>query len=239
MDVRLVRVGGDDIPWQEAVIRRVALFESAGDPFTAQLRNDDGQGLSFGLIQWTQRSGQLGLLLSAMWAADTDAFEAAVGGRAAADELLRVTRASTESARLAPVAGASLWSEPWTSRFRALGGVRAFQRVQVELAQRGYHWTQAARVADLLGPRTWSPRAWAVFFDRAVQTPSRLIEEATALRGRFGAGLASVSEWSLLDHLISAVAARYSGKTAWDIRTRRGDALLADASLSDAPVAAA
>lgn len=224
-------IGASSASWVETVILRIARFESEDSPFTAMLRNKDGQGLSFGLIQWTQASGQLGVLLSAMWAADSAAFEAAVGGPANADALLKATRAK----QLGAVAGAVLWSEPWISRFRALGAIRTFQLVQTELAKTGYHWQIATKAADILGPRQWSTRAWAVFYDRAVHTPARLVEEATELRDRYGKGLAGVSEWTLLDQLITEVANRYSGDTRWDIRTRRGDALLADASLSDAP----
>ena len=41
------------------VIDYVSRGESGGK-YTAQNRNADGAGLSFGILQWTQRSGSLG-----------------------------------------------------------------------------------------------------------------------------------------------------------------------------------
>ena len=140
------------------VIDYVANGESKGK-FWAQNRNTDGQGLSYGLLQWTQRSGALGKLLASMNASDPAAFARTFGPDAAL--LLRTTSSPTESVRLS----LPLWTEPWTSRFTAAGQIRAFQLVQSEAAATGASWQAALDIARTLN--TWTERALVLFFDRA------------------------------------------------------------------------
>ncbi len=140
------------------VIDYVANGESKGK-FWAQNRNTDGQGLSYGLIQWTQKSGALGKLLGQMNAADPVAFARTFGPDAAL--LLKTTSSPTEAVRLS----LPLWSEPWTSRFTAAGHVRAFQLVQADAAATGASWQAALEIAKTLN--TWTERALVLFFDRA------------------------------------------------------------------------
>ena len=140
------------------VIDYVANGESKGK-FWAQNRNTDGQGLSYGLIQWTQKSGALGKLLTRMNTADPVAFARTFGPDAAL--LLKTTTSPTEAVRMS----LPLWSEPWTSRFTAAGHVRAFQLVQAEAAKTGASWQAALDIAEIFGVRT--ERALVLFFDRA------------------------------------------------------------------------
>ena len=140
------------------VIDYVARGESKGK-FWAQNRNTDGQGLSYGLLQWTQRSGALGKLLARMNAADPAAFARTFGPDAAL--LLKTTTSPTEAVRMS----LPLWSDPWTSRFTAAGQVRAFQLVQAEAAATGASWQAALAIAQIFG--VWTERALVLFFDRA------------------------------------------------------------------------
>ena len=140
------------------VIDYVASGESKGK-FWAQNRNTDGQGLSYGLLQWTQRSGSLGKLLASMNAADPAAFARTFGPDAAL--LLKTTSSPTEAVRMS----LPLWSEPWTGRFTAAGHVRAFQLVQADAAATGASWQAALEIAKTLN--TWTERALVLFFDRA------------------------------------------------------------------------
>jgi hypothetical protein len=98
-------------------------------------------GLSFGVVQFTQESGDLGRLLVLMKQRDEVAFARIFGEHA--DELIAVTTAagppSSESpdgrsARTQPVAGADVWEDKWLGRFRAAGAEPAFQAAQNELA---------------------------------------------------------------------------------------------------------
>ena len=140
------------------VIDYVANGESKGK-FWAQNRNTDGQGLSYGLIQWTQKSGSLGKLLGQMNAADPAAFKATFGPDAGL--LLKTTSSPTEAVRMS----LPLWSEPWTSRFTAAGHVRAFQLAQAEAAKTGASWNAALDISEIFG--VWTERSLVLFFDRA------------------------------------------------------------------------
>ena len=140
------------------VIDYVANGESKGK-FWAQNRNTDHQGLSYGLIQWTQRGGALGKLLTAMNTADKASFSRTFG--ADAGLLLKTTTSPTEAVRMS----LPLWSEPWTSRFTAAGHVRAFQLVQAQAAATGASWQSALEIAKTFN--TWTERALVLFFDRA------------------------------------------------------------------------
>jgi hypothetical protein len=159
-------------------VRRVITFVSATEGKADSLnRNLDGAGLSYGILQWNQRSGNLGVLLSAMAAADPDAFVRFFGPSWAA----AVDVAQRRS--LEPVDGAPLWEEPWASRFVAAGRHPPFVAVQWHLAEHGEHFQGALDVARMLGVRT--ERALALFFDRAVQQgPGAARQLAEQLRSR-------------------------------------------------------
>jgi hypothetical protein len=159
---------------------RVITFVSASEGKADSLnRNLDGAGLSYGLLQWNQRSGNLGVLLSAMVQADPAAFARFFGPSWAA--VLDVAQRRS----LEPVEGARLWEEPWAARFVAAGRHPAFVAVQWHLAEHGEHFQGALAVARLLGGRT--ERAIALFFDRSVQQgpgAARQMAEQLLERGR-------------------------------------------------------
>jgi hypothetical protein len=170
------------------IIERVAKAESGRDTYSAI--NADGEfegkfgkkhkayqryhiGLSFGLIQFTQDSGNLGRLLTLMRQRDAAEFDRIFGPKA--DDLLAVTNAAGppsaevkggRSARVQPVDGADLWQEPWLSRFRQAGKHRPFQAAQNELAATLF-LDPMLRFASWLGLDT--ERALSVVVDRAVQ----------------------------------------------------------------------
>jgi hypothetical protein len=173
------------------ILELVAGPESGGDygamnldgEFEGRFRNHPATGvwhvgLSYGNIQFTQDSGTLGQLLTAMRDRERSTFDEIFGGTALADELIRVTNApgppsrqvpGGRSARVQPVGGTDLWQEPWISRFRRAGQHAPFQSVQNEMGARIYlepmrlfcHW---------LGLNTL--RAFALCVDRSVQMGS-------------------------------------------------------------------
>ena len=176
----------DDVKRQ--IIEYIARFESGDARFSAM--NLDGEfrgrfgtenpyyqtahvGLSYGIIQFTQDSGNLGRLLTAMHARDPERFQEVFGPQW--NELLQVTNApgpgslnvdGGRSARVQPVGGGDLWEEPWISRFREAGNYAPFQAAQNQLAAEIFldpvvpysHW---------LGVNT--ERGIAMLYDRAVQ----------------------------------------------------------------------
>lgn len=176
------------IDMQRAIIARIGRFESGAQGYSAM--NRDGEfrglfghdhsaynrwhvGLSYGLIQFTQDSGTLGKLLTAMRDRDAARFDAIFGPHAA--ELLRVTNAlgpsSAEvpggrSVRVQPVGGADLWEEPWVARFAEAGRHVPFQAAQNEMAATLY-------IAPVLPFASWfglnTDRALTIVADRSVQ----------------------------------------------------------------------
>lgn len=144
--------------WIPTLLRKTS--EHEGNYWSVQA-NLDGNGVSYGILQWTQKSGSLGRLLREMAAADPVAF-----GRffeASWAKLLEVTaRASLEA-----VDGAVLWSEPWVSRFVAAGRWPAFQQVQARDAAESDYMAGAIEIAKVLGVTT--ERAMVLLYNRTVQ----------------------------------------------------------------------
>ena len=144
--------------WIPTLLRKTS--EHEGNYWSVQA-NLDGNGVSYGILQWTQKSGSLGRLLREMAAADPVAFGRFFGASWA--KLLEVTaRASLES-----VDGAVLWADPWVSRFNAAGRWPAFQQVQARDAAESEYMTGAVAVAKLLGVST--ERAMVLCYNRTVQ----------------------------------------------------------------------
>ena len=96
--------------WIANVIRRTAAREGS---YASLNPNSDGAGLSFGILQWTQASGNLGKLLATMYGMDPAAFAQIFGS------LWQALLAATAQAGIRSVGGAHLWQEPWASRFAA------------------------------------------------------------------------------------------------------------------------
>jgi V8-like Glu-specific endopeptidase/N-acetyl-anhydromuramyl-L-alanine amidase AmpD len=92
-------------------------------------------GLGFGILLFTQESGQLGAALQLMHDRDSEQFSRIFG--ADSDTLLAVTNAGTREARLQPVGGENLWNPTWVSRFQAAGSYPLFQAAQNEQAIEG------------------------------------------------------------------------------------------------------
>jgi hypothetical protein len=90
-------------------------------------------GLAFGLLQATQRSGELGALLGELAQTDRGAFDRIFEGEGA--ELLDVTRAATPEARMQRVGGKALVDEIWIRRFQTAGAEPNFVKAQRSYAR--------------------------------------------------------------------------------------------------------
>ncbi len=194
------RVAQTAASWADRVIARVSRHEGRHDSLNLNL---DGAGLSFGILQWAQKPGNLGVLLAEMQRTDPLRFLRTFGP--AWPELLAVTgRGSLE-----PVAGAVLWHEPWVSRFRAAGRDPVFVQVQDQLAKRGEHFRGALQAASVLG--VWTERALALFFDTAVQQgPGFATRLAERVRDELvGAGRARVGYAELLTRYAELAPTQY------------------------------
>ena len=143
--------------WIPTLLRKTSEHEGQ---FWSVQANLDGNGVSYGILQWTQKSGSLGRLLRSMAAADPVAFGRFFGASWA--QLLAVTgRASLE-----PVDGAALWAEPWVSRFAAAGRWPAFQQTQARVAAESEYMAGAIEIARTLGVAT--ERAMTMYYNRTV-----------------------------------------------------------------------
>jgi len=160
--------------WKARVVSNTSQHEGT---YHSQNLNKDACGLSFGIIQWSQCTGNLGKLLPAMQQADPAAFERIFGP--SWRELLSMTTAGRGS-NLGPVDGAVLWKPPWTARFAQAGRHPAFQRVQDSMAtESNVFMDQAKQIARLLGADT--ERSLALFYDRSVQATGSTLKHAKAL----------------------------------------------------------
>lgn len=144
------------------VVRRTSKFEGRYDSCN---KNTDKRGLSWGIIQWVQAKGQLGVILAECAKADPEAFVRIFGEHNL--DLLIVTNRPTDAERLAPVGGQLLWSPYWVARFEAAGAYEPFQRVQDNTAADGEHMGYALDIVRVLGLRT--ERGLSMAYDRSVQ----------------------------------------------------------------------
>ncbi|MFN7146882.1 MAG: hypothetical protein ACK4YP_24115 [Myxococcota bacterium] len=143
--------------WIPTLLRKTS--EHEGEFWSVQ-RNLDGNGVSYGILQWTQKSGSLGRLLREMAATDPTAFARFFG--ASWHKVLDVTgRASLEA-----VDGVALWAEPWASRFVSAGRWPPFQQVQARVAAESEYMAGAVEIARLLGVST--ERAMVLYYNRTV-----------------------------------------------------------------------
>jgi hypothetical protein len=114
-------------------------------------------------VQFPQRFGPLGLVLTACRRRDPAAFARVFGPDA--ETLWRVANADTVEERLQPIGGAVLWEDSWVERFRKAGTVPAFQAAQREVADQ-YYLVPNLPVAASLGFTT--DRSLAMLYDRCV-----------------------------------------------------------------------
>jgi hypothetical protein len=101
------------------------------------------RGLSYGIAQFNQDSGDLGRLLTLMHDRDAALFQEVFGPNWRA--LLNTTTSAGpgsldveggRSSRVQPVGNADLWEEPWVARFRRASDQPTFQAAQNQLAAR-------------------------------------------------------------------------------------------------------
>lgn len=155
---RAVAEAEDEIrDWMTTLFAKTSAHE--GNYWSVQ-RNLDGQGVSYGFIQWTQRRGGLYKVLSRMKRKDGAAFEQIFGP--SADSML----AATQRLDMGPVDGALLWNEPWLSRFIEAGHYPPFQEAQREEAADSEYLRAARAIANLLGVKT--ERAMVLYYNRTV-----------------------------------------------------------------------
>jgi len=199
----------------DQLIDYVSRNESGGD-YSAWNPDDNGHGVSFGLIQFNQRAGSLPELLRRMYEADPKAFNACFGS-AVADLL------DSKWVRSHDLSGPD-----WDWRFKLAGAVPAFQQAQRDLAREGY-LEPAWKACQAVG--LTSERAVAMAFDAAVQHGLGWTRKALARADLRWEESMAKSAWSMTR---DAIFAELADKGLGNDNGRRHK-ILRDPELSDAP----
>lgn len=170
----------------ERALQVTASFEGHG--FTLAQGNFDGAGITWGVIGFTLKSGQLPKIVLEVHAAHPHLVQQCFGPKT--DELLTIMRAPFAKQlafanRLSLGSSRARLAEPWRTAFRRFGGLPEVQAVQLEHVQ-GY-LNPARRDARTLGLK--SELGLALCFDIHVQngsispTAMRRIKAAQAAHG--------------------------------------------------------
>lgn len=153
----------------ERCLQLTADFDSTS--YTRPLGNFDGRGLTWGIIGFTLKHGELGRILAAIKAAHPDAIAHAFGPKE--PELMRMCGEQASIAqKLAWADSISTGAnkvgviEPWKSAFKALGGHAGVQAIQNRRAHDLY-WRKAVDNANVLGMH--DELDYALLYDVAVQ----------------------------------------------------------------------
>lgn len=139
-------------------------FEGRG--FTNLAGNFDGQGLSFGILQWNLGQGTLPPLLLQMYKRDPQHFQEIFSSDTQAFlSILTADRATQLDFAQKINDPRKRVIEPWRNRFLRLGLYPPFQQIQVEFSQTLIK--QAKVLARLMGVKT--ERGLVLLFDILVQ----------------------------------------------------------------------
>jgi len=148
-----------------------SLFETGGSFQTLNL-NTDACGVSFGILQWSQKPGQLHRFLQACHDRVPGEWTRIMGD----DSILAYTAKPNGGVGANGVAidpAFELTKDPWKSRLEALGASLIVQRVQLDLAAETYGAELAQERAYVLP--TTSQRGFAFLLDLVNQFgPSRV-----------------------------------------------------------------
>ena len=150
-----------------------SLFETGG-AFGMLNLNTDQSGVSFGILQWSQKSGQLHKLLQACQTQEPAEWASIIGGDAILDQPAK-PNGGVDARGNSVDPDFDLTKDSWKSRLLALGASPAMQRVQHALATEAYRNQLTAIAAGAPGIR--SERGLAFLLDLANQFgPGRIAE---------------------------------------------------------------
>jgi hypothetical protein len=175
-------------PMAQRCLALTGTFEtSTGAPecFCGLAGNFDGQGISFGVLQWNLGQGTLQPMLRDMIAMYHDVAFAIFAD--ALDTLVKVL-ASPRAQQLEWADSIQdpqrhIVFEPWKGLLRALGRTAEFQTIQAKYAESIR--TKAESMCDSFG--VWTERGLALMFDICVQNGSIGRDTASKIRADFGA----------------------------------------------------
>lgn len=197
-----------------------AAFEGHG--YTLAVGNFDGAYLTWGIIGFTLKGGNLGEVISRL-AVRQPALLAETIGPDKAEELLRIVR-SPSAARKAWADRLSMGAKKynlrpdWRDAFEALGNRREVREVQDEVAHDVY-WVRAVRDLRRYGQPTEIDAA--LFYDTAVQNGGVDAAKAAAIAAAQASLPAGAGARQRLAAVAEAIAAGSSATYRNDVRDRR------------------
>jgi hypothetical protein len=164
---------------QEMALKITTYFEGGVSMNYKALADDsDGQGTSFGLIQWNFGKNTLGPLLKLMLDKDSSAFAACFGPDADYETLKTALNSAKQADELK-------WARDriknkraaWQAAFTAIGSNAGFNAIQLAQAAAQYHPKALAVIADIRGIQATLMakiefRSYAAIFDLCVQQGS-------------------------------------------------------------------
>lgn len=166
------------IPFSKA--KEIALLVSSGYEgkskldYEALAGNFDGQGMSFGVIQWNFGQGTLGPVLLEMRAADQAKFDGCFGTNMNFQALINSLNAANISAQMSWASGVIANNNSgWKSAFKKIGEVEAFQKIQLNHAAKyNDNVTSCIKLMRELAPQLMVKiqlRTYCALYDLCVQ----------------------------------------------------------------------
>jgi hypothetical protein len=207
-----------------------SLFETGGAFETLNL-NTDQCGISFGILQWSQKPGQLHKFLEACSAREPAEWARIfAGGSMAGNAILDYTakpNGGLDARGWAIDAAFELTKDPWRSKLQALGTSLPMQRVQLDLASEA--WRAELDRENGYASKTTSERGFAFLLDLANQFGSGRVEQQYKR-----AALPGVAEGAILKAMEDAFTAIAKLQFQPQVRARR-EFFRTTALLSDQP----
>lgn len=232
-DKRLPRSGAvDEATWTAATasplpgvaercLQLTAAFEGHG--YSIVKGNFDGAWLTWGIIGFTLKHGEIQKIVMQAWQTDPNTVRAAFGDRTG--ELIDLMSANSAAALARWADAISLGkskvtvTEPWRSGFMRLGESPLVQQIQIQRAMDAYYTPALATAAKY---NLKSELGVALCFDIHVQNGSVKPAAHAAIVKRLGANFAKGPERARREALANAVAeASANKKYVEDVRTRK------------------
>jgi hypothetical protein len=207
-----------------------SLFETGG-VFARLNLNTDRCGVSFGVLQWAQRAGQLHNVLQACSEEQSEEWARIMGiAGAGLLEYAAKPNGGLDADGLAIDAAYELTKEPWRSRLQALGASQPMQRVQLQLATDAYY-AELGKLRAYLKPDA-SERTVAFLLDLSNQFGPWRVQQHYET-----AAAESADECSVLKKIEDNFAAIARPQFQAQVRARR-EFFRTTRLLSDVPLAA-
>jgi len=210
---------------RKKLLALTSAFETSTMPphcYSAVSGNFDGQGISFGALQYNLGQGTLQPIIQSVYKSDPDGFIKAFGAGKAKIllNILQKPRSQQITWAASITAGRKLVPE-WTEAFRSFGQLSACQDAQVQASLPYY--ARAEGYCRQYGLR--SERAYALMFDIAVQNGSIKPSVAKIIATKMGVFNAISDqkgrEWEIMKAVANAVAEASNPRWVEDVRKRK------------------